>query len=116
SAASRPPCRGIFLAFGFLISRVSVRDDARRVFGLRLRGAYEGCVRTQRSDAMGPPWRSAVHPHRLATSKDTIRTTTRLRPAREVFMKIAQIAPLAESCPPRLYGGTERIVSYLTEE
>ena len=31
-------------------------------------------------------------------------------------MKIAQIAPLEESCPPRLYGGTERIVSYLTEE
>lgn len=31
-------------------------------------------------------------------------------------MKIAQIAPLAESCPPRLYGGTERIVSHLTEE
>jgi glycosyltransferase involved in cell wall biosynthesis len=31
-------------------------------------------------------------------------------------MKIAQIAPLSESCPPRLYGGTERVVSYLTEE
>jgi glycosyltransferase involved in cell wall biosynthesis len=31
-------------------------------------------------------------------------------------MKIAQIAPLAECCPPRLYGGTERIVSHLTEE
>src|SRR5208337_5480452 len=31
-------------------------------------------------------------------------------------MKIAQIAPLIESCPPRLYGGTERVVSYLTEE
>ena len=31
-------------------------------------------------------------------------------------MKIAEIAPLFESCPPRLYGGTERIVSYLTEE
>ncbi|KQQ65511.1 hypothetical protein ASF84_24775 [Pseudomonas sp. Leaf127] len=31
-------------------------------------------------------------------------------------MRIAQIAPLAESCPPQLYGGTERIVSYLTEE
>ena len=30
-------------------------------------------------------------------------------------MKIAQIAPLAESVPPQLYGGTERIVSYLTE-
>jgi hypothetical protein len=31
-------------------------------------------------------------------------------------MKIAQISPLMESVPPRLYGGTERIVSYLTEE
>ena len=31
-------------------------------------------------------------------------------------MRIAQIAPLAESCPPKLYGGTERIVSFLTEE
>ncbi|HEY1361741.1 MAG TPA: glycosyltransferase family 4 protein [Xanthobacteraceae bacterium] len=31
-------------------------------------------------------------------------------------MKIAQIGPLMESVPPRLYGGTERIVSYLTDE
>ena len=31
-------------------------------------------------------------------------------------MKIAQVAPLMESVPPRFYGGTERIVSYLTEE
>ena len=31
-------------------------------------------------------------------------------------MRIAQIAPLMESVPPQLYGGTERIVSYLTEE
>src|SRR6476619_6741729 len=31
-------------------------------------------------------------------------------------MKIAQIAPLIESVPPRLYGGTERIASYVTEE
>jgi glycosyltransferase involved in cell wall biosynthesis len=31
-------------------------------------------------------------------------------------MRIAQIAPLVESVPPRLYGGTERIVSHLTEE
>jgi glycosyltransferase involved in cell wall biosynthesis len=31
-------------------------------------------------------------------------------------LKIAQVAPLIESVPPRLYGGTERIVSYLTEE
>jgi glycosyltransferase involved in cell wall biosynthesis len=31
-------------------------------------------------------------------------------------MKIAQVAPLWESVPPKLYGGTERIVSYVTEE
>src|SRR5512140_3127716 len=30
-------------------------------------------------------------------------------------LRIAQVAPLYESVPPRLYGGTERIVSYLTE-
>ena len=34
----------------------------------------------------------------------------------KAVMKIAQVAPLIESVPPRLYGGTERIVSYLTEE
>jgi hypothetical protein len=33
-----------------------------------------------------------------------------------LLMKIAQIAPLHESLPPRMYGGTERVVSYLTEE
>src|SRR6185436_1243797 len=31
-------------------------------------------------------------------------------------MRIAQLAPLAESVPPRLYGGTERVVSWLTED
>jgi glycosyltransferase involved in cell wall biosynthesis len=31
-------------------------------------------------------------------------------------MKIAQVAPLMESIPPKFYGGTERVVSYLTEE
>ncbi len=30
-------------------------------------------------------------------------------------MKIAQVSPLYESVPPKLYGGTERVVSYLTE-
>jgi glycosyltransferase involved in cell wall biosynthesis len=30
-------------------------------------------------------------------------------------MRIAQVAPLAEAVPPRLYGGTERVVSWLTE-
>jgi glycosyltransferase involved in cell wall biosynthesis len=31
-------------------------------------------------------------------------------------MRIAQVSPLFESVPPKLYGGTERVVSYLTEE
>src|SRR5439155_1245059 len=33
-----------------------------------------------------------------------------------IVMRIAQVAPLFESVPPKYYGGTERIVSYLTEE
>src|SRR5689334_23874292 len=31
-------------------------------------------------------------------------------------LHIAQVAPLYESVPPKLYGGTERVVSYLTEQ
>lgn len=31
------------------------------------------------------------------------------------MLRIAQIAPLVESVPPKFYGGTERVVSYLTE-
>jgi glycosyltransferase involved in cell wall biosynthesis len=35
---------------------------------------------------------------------------------KETRLRIAQISPLYESVPPHLYGGTERVVSYLTEE
>ncbi|MBB4359226.1 glycosyltransferase involved in cell wall biosynthesis [Bradyrhizobium sp. CIR18] len=31
-------------------------------------------------------------------------------------MRIAQLAPLAESVPPKLYGGTERVVAWLVDE
>ena len=31
-------------------------------------------------------------------------------------MRIAQIAPLTEAVPPELYGGTERVVAFLTDE
>jgi glycosyltransferase involved in cell wall biosynthesis len=31
-------------------------------------------------------------------------------------LRIAQVAPLSESVPPKLYGGTERVVAYLTDE
>ena len=34
----------------------------------------------------------------------------------EKSMKIALVAPLIESVPPKLYGGTERVVSFLAEE
>src|SRR5881409_3946140 len=41
----------------------------------------------------------------------------KMRPSfHSTVMRIAQVAPLYESVPPRLYGGTERVVSYLTEE
>src|SRR5260370_32730885 len=32
------------------------------------------------------------------------------------WMRIAQVAPLTEAVPPKLYGGTERVVHWLTEE
>src|ERR1700761_3244641 len=38
------------------------------------------------------------------------------RPSDSRKLRIAQIGPLMESVPPRLYGGTERIVAYLTDE
>jgi len=42
----------------------------------------------------------------------------RNKPTKEVtvLVRIAQVAPLYESVPPKYYGGTERVVSYLTEE
>jgi glycosyltransferase involved in cell wall biosynthesis len=45
-------------------------------------------------------------------------TTSRRPPTSSLphGMRIAQVAPLVECVPPRFYGGTERVVSYLTEE
>src|SRR5262245_49087729 len=36
--------------------------------------------------------------------------------ARSYTMRIAQVGPLTEAIPPKLYGGTERVISWLTEE
>ncbi len=36
--------------------------------------------------------------------------------SKEAIVRIAQVSPLYESVPPHCYGGTERVVSYLTEE
>ena len=46
-----------------------------------------------------------------ATATDRI-----TRPSIGKGMRIAQVAPLAESVPPKLYGGTERVVAWLVEE
>ena len=69
----------------------------------------------ERRTAPGPP-----NGGRLATPPLHV---VRRYPRRDFFlmgivcnMRIAQVAPLYESCPPRLYGGTERVVSYVTEE
>src|SRR5262249_52127652 len=48
--------------------------------------------------------------------KGSAHSGTALFSSRSRLMRIAQIAPLAESVPPRFYGGTERVVSWLTEE
>jgi hypothetical protein len=34
----------------------------------------------------------------------------------DTAMRIAQVAPLVESVPPKLYGGTERVVAWLIDE
>ena len=34
---------------------------------------------------------------------------------KDILMRIAQVAPLIEAVPPKLYGGTERVVAYLTD-
>ena len=49
------------------------------------------------------------------TSRTPI-TRAASRKTATLSLRIAQIAPLIESVPPRHYGGTERVVSYLTEE
>jgi glycosyltransferase involved in cell wall biosynthesis len=49
----------------------------------------------------------------MAVVKKTVGATGPRSPIR---LRIAQLAPLYERIPPRLYGGTERVVSYVTEE
>jgi glycosyltransferase involved in cell wall biosynthesis len=63
-------------------------------------------------------------PSRLCSTAGTIRDIVCLNTNRRLpflfltkeCMKIAQVSPLFERVPPRHYGGTERVVSYLTEE
>jgi glycosyltransferase involved in cell wall biosynthesis len=56
-----------------------------------------------------------VRGHRLEVQKNFSASSTTAGRNRHV-MRIAQVAPLTESVPPKLYGGTERVVSFLTNE
>ena len=51
-----------------------------------------------------------------ARSAAVLEAKPRRRIGKPQEMQIAQVSPLDESCPPQFYGGTERVVSYLTEE
>jgi len=57
----------------------------------------------------------SIQPFRYGAGRSAPRPRREMS-SREETLSIAQVAPLYESVPPRMYGGTERIVSYLTEE
>src|SRR5262245_53537817 len=59
-----------------------------------------------------PPRTAALEPLRPGRSQHA----AMLDSGEDYPMRIAQLAPIFESVPPKLYGGTERVVSYLTEE
>jgi hypothetical protein len=60
--------------------------------------------------------RKAASPGGLAKSASGLKFPTDDSRKAPYNVKIAQVAPLFERVPPRYYGGTERVVSYLTEE
>src|SRR5215813_7302356 len=53
---------------------------------------------------------------RLSARRSYIPQVQNRLKGRFASMRIAQVAPLYESVPPTKYGGTERVVSWLTEE
>jgi glycosyltransferase involved in cell wall biosynthesis len=59
-----------------------------------------------------------AEPSRALLYRRTARISRLMQSVRPLLtnMRIAQVAPLYESVPPKLYGGTERVVSVLTEE
>ena len=80
---------------------LSIFDATKQRLGLFFGTRETTCPDGRSGAACGPPFASIA---------DTLLS-------KEVLsMRIAQIAPLYERVPPRLYGGTERVVSYLTEE
>src|SRR5712675_3216050 len=53
---------------------------------------------------------------RPSTAEKPLKNQADLSPLNHRRLRIAQLAPLYERVPPRLYGGTERMVSFITEE
>ena len=64
---------------------------------------------------LGRPWNSAKRAHVEALERPCAGLSGRYC-SNQRAMRIAQIAPLAESVPPKLYGGTERVVAWLVDE
>src|SRR5262245_29152152 len=64
----------------------------------------------------GPEYDTGNRLPAAETQPDDLTWTSSGADDRERAVRIAQVAPLYESVPPQLYGGTERVVSYLTEE
>src|SRR5689334_12296930 len=86
---------------GAMVSRTRTPPTARSPRG----GA---CCDARRCAPAPPPEARAECARRRGRAAHSARSGT--------AMKIAQLAPLAEAVPPKLYGGTERVVSWLTEE
>src|SRR5262245_37133364 len=77
--------------------------------------------RTLRDYSSGVPWRYAPRhecqlPNNRGLRRPRASLAFSLQPNLGIIMRIAQVSPLFESVPPKSYGGTERVVSYLTEE
>src|SRR5512147_1982146 len=73
----------------------------------------DGVPRATRSDERMRHWPTVQRVRAALVSRMFAAVTPVMPPAR--LLRIAQIAPLAESVPPRLYGGTERVVAHLTD-
>src|SRR5467141_2109899 len=70
--------------------------------------SFEGTDATEGADATDPQ----INKPEFGVALDAPKAASQIRSC----MHIAQIAPLTESIPPKLYGGTERVVYWLTEE
>jgi glycosyltransferase involved in cell wall biosynthesis len=70
------------------------------------------------SSAIGAERRWQIQPGEFRSNRMSSASTTTKTSADSAMprLRIAQIGPLYERIPPKLYGGTERIVSYITEE